>query len=185
MANDDLFEGALNLEDSSYALGYEQGVADGSQAGRVEGRIFGLEKGFEKFLDMGKLHGRTRIWSSRLALAAEEKLESSPLALASNPRLKKNVESLKSHTSLYDISTANDEDSVADFDERKKRATSKVKVIERSLGEHVSQTTTEPEMDVDAPPKGVRLARTTASQSAGAEKNLEDFGLERNIRRTS
>lgn len=183
MVNDDIFEAALNLEESSYASGFEQGVADGSHAGRVEGRIFGLEKGFDKFLDMGKLHGRTRVWSSRISLALAETPDSSPLVLASNPRLEKNVQSLNSLTSLSDISTANDEDSVADFDERMKRATSKVKVIERPLGEHTSQTPVE--MDINATSKGVRLARNTFEQSAGAERNLEDFGLEKNIRKTS
>jgi hypothetical protein len=48
-SNSDPFDSVLNLEDDLYTSAYALGAADGSRAGRVEGRIFGLEKGFEKF----------------------------------------------------------------------------------------------------------------------------------------
>ena len=63
---DDPFDGLLGLEDRFYDEGYKLGVADGTQAGHIEGRLFGLEKGFEKYMDMGKLHGRATVWASRL-----------------------------------------------------------------------------------------------------------------------
>ena len=62
----DPFDDLLSLEDKFYKEGYDLGVSDGERAGRVEGRLFGLEKGFEKYAAMGKLHGRAMIWAGRL-----------------------------------------------------------------------------------------------------------------------
>lgn len=62
MANDNddtlQFDNLLNLEDQYYQEGLELGIADGTKAGRIEGRLFGIEKGFEKFFVMGEMNGR-------------------------------------------------------------------------------------------------------------------------------
>ena len=63
---DDLFDGALNIEEDLYVQGYQEGLADGEQAGRLEGRSFGMTKGFEKFVQSSKLHGKSVIWANRL-----------------------------------------------------------------------------------------------------------------------
>jgi hypothetical protein len=149
MAGDDIFENALNLEENSYTEGFTQGVTDGAAAGRDEGRFFGYQKGFEKFLEMGQIHGRAQTWSSRL--------DSSGLSpLPANPRLEKSVQSLLALTNPSDIPIENSETAVDDFDERMKKARSKVKIIERMIGE----------------------ASTSESQDTpGAERNIEDFGL--------
>ena len=65
-ADSDPFDDLLSLEDKFYKEGYDLGVSDGERAGLVEGRLFGLEKGFEKYAAMGKLHGRAIIWAGRL-----------------------------------------------------------------------------------------------------------------------
>ena len=62
----DPLDSLLGLEDQYYNEGFTLGTADGVQAGLVEGRLFGLEKGFEKFVNMGKLHGQSIVWASRL-----------------------------------------------------------------------------------------------------------------------
>lgn len=62
----DLFDSLLNLEETFYNEGYAAGVVDGERAGLVEGRIFGLEKGFEKYVRMGRLHGKAVVWAGRL-----------------------------------------------------------------------------------------------------------------------
>jgi len=67
----DPFDSLLSLEDKHYNEGYQLGVADGSRAGRVEGRIFGMEKGFDKFVESGILHGRADVWGSRLPQSKE------------------------------------------------------------------------------------------------------------------
>ena len=64
---DDPLDNLLGLEDHYYQEGYELGVKDGTQAGLIEGRFFGLEKGFEKYAAMGTLHGRSAVWAGRLA----------------------------------------------------------------------------------------------------------------------
>ena len=65
-ADSDPFDDLLSLEDKFYKEGYDLGVSDGERAGLVEGRLFGLEKGFEKYAAMGRLHGRAEIWAGRL-----------------------------------------------------------------------------------------------------------------------
>ena len=155
---DDPFNSLLTLEDDFYKQGYDLGVSDGSRAGLIEGRFFGLEKGFEKYASMGKLHGRAVIWTGRLPIAPgtlvsvgqdasavytknneesmkpeiENLLERTRAPeLPANTRLEKHVRTLYALTEPQSLSAANDEDSVSGFDERFNRAIGKFKVIEK------------------------------------------------------
>lgn len=143
----DPFDTLLTLEDTLYTAAYDLGVSDGARAGRIEGRIFGLEKGFEKFAALGELHGRSVVWGSRLpgltTSPSSTQDETSPEAtqekslppFPKNERLKNNTTLLHSLTDPETFDTANTEEAVADFDDRFKRAGAKVKVIERIVGE--------------------------------------------------
>lgn len=62
----DPFDSLFSLEETFYKEGYELGLADGKRAGLIEGRLTGLERGFEKFTQMGRLHGKCVIWAGRL-----------------------------------------------------------------------------------------------------------------------
>ncbi|KAL2196089.1 hypothetical protein P885DRAFT_61288 [Corynascus similis CBS 632.67] len=64
----DPFDALLTLEDQFYTEGYDQGTADGLVAGRTEGRQLGLERGFQKFVEAGRLQGRAIVWANRLKL---------------------------------------------------------------------------------------------------------------------
>ena len=156
---DDPFDEILNLEQDFYRDGYELGVQDGKKAGMVEGRFFGLEKGFEKFMTMGDMHGRADVWARRLKTndmregaddlksdkvpikdpAPLGNLDKSPATghplSMENPRLVGHVRHLYALTELDTFSSKNGEDEVADFDDRLKRAEGKIKVIERIIGE--------------------------------------------------
>ena len=68
---DDPFDSLLTLEDAFYEEGYHLGVSDGNRAGLIEGRLFGLEKGFEKYAFMGNMYGRAVIWSGRLPISRD------------------------------------------------------------------------------------------------------------------
>lgn len=156
MSNDqthDPFDTLLSLEDQYYNEGYELGVADGSRAGRIEGRVFGLEKGFEKFAAMGTLAGRCAVWEARLpdqmntpkgpsesstsndGTTQEEESALRIATLPANARLQKHLQTLSALTEAESLSTENNEDSVSDFDDRLKRAEGKVKVVEKLIGE--------------------------------------------------
>ena len=164
-AEPDPFDDLLSLEDKFYKEGYDLGVSDGERAGRVEGRLFGLEKGFEKYAAMGKLHGRAIIWAGRLpeikshadveskseekksaTIGAEQGGQEEPAlkapsskapSLPSNPRLESHIRTLYALTEPGSLSTENSEDSVSDFDDRLKRAEGKIKIIEKLTGEMV------------------------------------------------
>lgn len=185
----DPFDTVLSLEDQYYAEGHALGVADGSRAGRIEGRVFGLEKGFEKFVAMGALHGKAAVWAARLPPSSsssssttrhpepQELQDQVPekatpaasnalplLSSGSNPRLAKHVTTLHALSEPASLSTQNDEDGVADFDDRFKRAQAKAKIVEKLVGEgqDVSELSS---ADVDA-----AAATTTASAAEGSAR---------------
>lgn len=203
----DPFDSLLGLEDRYYDEGYQLGVADGSRAGRIEGRIFGMEKGFDKFVASGVLHGRAEIWGSRLPRGQELGSDSQPLArsvpnegtderieasqgttkqqdvgsmlpsLAANPRLEKHIQTLYALVEPVSLSTQNTEDAVSDFDDRLKRASAKAKVIEKLVGE----TSFDTEEDFTTKP-GSSAGRDRQVKLAGNEKtdsSMEDLGSSR------
>ena len=160
--DNDPFNTLFTLEDEFYTQGYNLGVSDGSRAGLIEGRFFGLEKGFEKYASMGKLHGRAVIWTGRLPVTSDTPVSvrqdasavdthsnresmkpevgNSPgrtkaPGLPANTRLEKHIRTLYALTEPESLSTANDEHSVSGFDERFNRATGKFKVIEKLTDE--------------------------------------------------
>ncbi|KZM25111.1 uncharacterized protein EKO05_0007259 [Ascochyta rabiei] len=191
--NDDPFDDLLTLEDTLYTTAHDQGVADGARAGRIEGRIFGLERGFEKFAALGELHGRGSVWGSRIPSTASTSPSSSlpPLATTST-RLLSNITLLYHLTDPPTFSTANTEISVADFDDRFKRAGAKAKVIERIVGETLtsaSGSTTTTATDARSPERAAgaakgRNVRLEGEGKKGGKKgddSMEDFGGSRLI----
>ncbi|OCK82745.1 DUF1715-domain-containing protein [Lepidopterella palustris CBS 459.81] len=178
---DDLFNGVIDLEETYYQEGYNLGVADGSRAGRIEGRVFGLEKGFQKFAAMGMLHGKAAIWASRLpqkkgladghqgsGTTAGQALPS----LASNARLEKHIQTLFALVEPDTFSTENTEEAVTDFDDRFKRAGAKAKVVERIVGEGGADTPpSEPMLSVS----GTKEHRIKITRTDRSEENIEDF----------
>lgn len=184
----DPFDTLFSLEDQYYTEGYNLGVADGSRAGLIEGRLFGLEKGFEKFAAMGNLAGRNAVWEARTAPTTvssastpedQENKDGVAVALpklSGGPRLAKHLQTLFALTEAASLSTENNEDSVSDFDDRLKRAEGKVKVVEKLVGEgalilDASQTTT---AATETQKRQIKIKRADA---AGAESSMEDFNL--------
>jgi hypothetical protein len=205
--DDDLFNSILNLEDDYYEEGYNQGVEDGSRAGRIEGRVFGLEKGFDKYLAMGQLNGKACVWAARMpsnlqrepaeadttslrrnldATKEQAKVEELSISkgtiqlvpLSGNSRLEKHITTLYALTEAESLSTQNNEESVSDFDDRFKRATSKAKVIQTIIGERNDDLDADHETDIkhnaSSKERGVKMTQATAM-----EKNIEDFGIKK------
>ncbi|KAH7358054.1 hypothetical protein B0T11DRAFT_329906 [Plectosphaerella cucumerina] len=142
-AQDDPFDDVLNLEEKFYVEGYEQGTKDGVQAGKMEGRSVGMAKGFDKFLESGRLYGKAVVWGNRLQLAQQQKGAPAPCLLPpianSNARLQKNVIAVGALVEPETLATENTDEAVNDFDDRVKRAQGKAKVVERAIGEHVQE----------------------------------------------
>ncbi|KAK0652985.1 hypothetical protein B0T16DRAFT_108914 [Cercophora newfieldiana] len=173
MASEDPFEDVLNLEEQFYQEGYRQGEEDGARAGLVEGRGLGLEKGFQKFFESGKLYGRAIVWANRLPTTAkpgqqtnepdnmenqsgESSAQKTPddgaqqpehlSALPRNARLEKHITTLYALVESESLSTENTDEAVNDFDDRLKRAQGKAKVIEGLVGErHAKDVTKGPD----------------------------------------
>ncbi|KAK3077322.1 hypothetical protein LTS18_010581 [Coniosporium uncinatum] len=195
--NEDPFDSLLSLEDDFYEEGYNLGVADGSKAGRIEGRVFGMEKAFEKFLSMGQMNGKAAVWGSRLPQqrdqdnvdAAEIESPRAPSKndsvtvnknelplLGNNSRLAKHIQTLHALAEPESLSTQNNEEAVSDFDDRFKRAVAKAKVIENIM--HESDTDVDSFHPIEAvsalktDARTVKLKRTDAPQT----DSMEDFG---------
>ncbi|KAF2636051.1 hypothetical protein P280DRAFT_163472 [Massarina eburnea CBS 473.64] len=202
----DPFDSLLTLEDTLYTDAYQLGVKDGSRAGRIEGRVFGLEKGFEKFAALGQLHGRAAVWGSRLPVSTpavprlspiqldisssttsvgetESKGNSALPTLRTNERLMRHIHTLHALTDPPTFSTLNTEDAVADYDDRHKRAGAKVKLIERIVNEFpnpaADQSPASPdEVGREGPASPPKRSGVRVAGKAGEVKKKRDDGFE-------
>ena len=194
---EDPFDSLLVLEDGFYEEGYQLGVADGARAGQVEGRLFGLERGFEKFSAMGQLHGRSIVWASRLPCVESQHPQSKPMdepealtidqsreqsrtgigshrcipPLPENIRLEKQLRTFHALVELESISTQNKEDDVAEFDDRLKRANGKAKIIEKLVGESSEMGS------LNASATGKNFAKIRAPSGGAADSGIEDISI--------
>lgn len=200
-ANDDPFDDLLTLEDTLYTTAHTLGVSAGARAGRIEGRIFGLEKGFDKFLELGELHGRGAVWGSRLSASkpatgsgsasettSQHTVPAPSITTTQLPPLQTPTSRLQANTSLLyhltdplTFSTSNTEASVADFDDRVKRAGAKAKVIERIIGETSNSSAGTSKKDTKSPESKMRLEGEAAKRGKRGDDNMEDFAGSRLI----
>ena len=147
---DDLME----LETCFYDEGYQAGVEDGTKAGLIDGKLFGIQKGYEKALEMGKLRGRAMVWSSRLSEAPQnvqasrhDKNDMTDVATSlprfeNNDRLKRHVEALRQLVNGEGLDFSNSDEAVAAFDELMIKARNKAKVISNITGEALDMPVT-------------------------------------------
>jgi len=80
-------DGLLNLEENYYQEGYALGEADGTHAGLVEGKLFGVEKGFEKAMNMGRLSGKAEVWRRRFTATTASPSRPAPMSSSSNQEI--------------------------------------------------------------------------------------------------
>lgn len=60
----DIFEGAISLESDSYDKGYNDGVLDGERSGIAEGKHYGIQTAFQRYLSLGILQARYDLWNN-------------------------------------------------------------------------------------------------------------------------
>jgi hypothetical protein len=155
----DPFDELLELENGYYQEGYDAGVSDSTYAGMIEGKVFGIEKGYEKALDLGKLHGRALLWQGRFRSDhAQEPLQSlNPISsevsrlggiiralpqLSESSRLQRHIEGLHATSKGSTIAKDNSDEAVTEFDDRIARAKAKAKIVANIAGEPVNPTST-------------------------------------------
>lgn len=160
----DPFDDLLELENDYYKEGYDAGVADSTYAGMIEGKVFGIEKGYEKGLELGKLHGRALVWRRRLSLLSEtdalgsqqgsefgassstKSIEQSKLSqivpslgkLPDNTRIRRHVDALHSASDGQTVACDNSDGAVTEFDDRIAKAKAKAKVVANIAGESLN-----------------------------------------------
>ena len=153
----DPFDTLLTLENDFYREGYEAGVTDSAHAGLIEGKIFGIEKGFEKALEIGRARGRAIVWLARLNGGGETTngdvltvdggevrdvsgVMSGLPSLQENARLRKHVDVLLSLTDPTNLPKDNSDESVGEVDERITKIRARLKMISNMIGESVSSS---------------------------------------------
>ncbi|KAK5130476.1 hypothetical protein LTR08_001998 [Meristemomyces frigidus] len=171
----DPFTTLLDLEDTFYTEGHTLGRADGSRAGRIEGRLFGLENSFQKAFAMGKLTGRANVWSARLAPPdssgdINESMRLKPLPATA--RLQKQIARLAELTDPLSLDTRNSEDAVNEFDERVAGAKTKATLIAKIVGED-AKTKSSPSRESLSGEGGE--SAPTGKQAAKGTGEMEDF----------
>ena len=162
----DPFDDLLELESDFYKEGFEAGIADSTYAGLVEGKVFGIEKGYEKALEIGKAYGRALVWKRRLDDEENNATETAssggvkegtvpPVSevdlfgtmkdlppLPTNPRLKKHIAILLSLTDSASIPKDNSDESVSEVDERITKIRARMKMVSNLVGEAVDPAST-------------------------------------------
>jgi hypothetical protein len=164
----DPFDDLLEIENDYYQEGYDAGVADSTYAGLIEGRVFGIEKGYEKALELGKQRGRAMVWERRLDVSvsgnessqqmtssSESQSTSAPSEagimhqitqslprLPTTTRLRKHVEALSAAADPAVLAKDNSDEAVTDFDDRIAKANAKTKVIANIVGEAFNPSST-------------------------------------------
>ena len=153
---DDLLGDLLELEDGFHKEGFEAGVADSAYAGMLEGKVFGIEKGYDKALELGKLNGRALVWQRRQQGTApyasdkpsqttsDDQPASSPTlgdalqamdGLAKNARLVKHIESLIALSDTRNVPNDNSDESVSHVEDAISKSKAKAKMVALAAGE--------------------------------------------------
>ena len=175
----DMFDSLLELEEQFYQEGYRLGEIDGERAGHLEGRAFGIEKGFEKFREMGRLNGRALVWSGRLGethmpssegnqvfQSSNDEITSHGLKPLASGKLESHLRTLYALTEPESLSTENNEEKVAEFDDRFRRAQGKVKIVEKLVRDRGLKT-----LSIDKP------SSAHAKPQGQLESNIEDVSI--------
>lgn len=153
--SDDPFDDLLELEDEFFKEGYDAGVADSAYAGLIEGKVFGIEKGYEKALELGRLHGHALVWKRRMEDSQSDHTErtggktsqpdtsTTPVLppLLENARLRKHIDALLALSDPSQLPKDNSDDAVADMDDRIAKSRSRVKMISGLVGEVMNPQT--------------------------------------------
>ncbi|KAG5357126.1 hypothetical protein CJU90_5948 [Yarrowia sp. C11] len=124
--HDDIFEDLFQLEDKFYEEGYSEGLEAGTKAGFAEGREFGVQTGYQRFLDLGLLQGRVAVWEEEVQELPESKREKTV------ERLQQIKQLIHQEEPTYFLS--NDGAVVHQYETMMKKAKAKVRTLAASIG---------------------------------------------------
>ncbi|PSK41520.1 hypothetical protein C7M61_001203 [Candidozyma pseudohaemuli] len=68
-------DGVLDLEEKYYEEGYTEGQEKSVKDNHLEGKAYGLQTGFQRFLVVGYIHGLIEIWSKDDSKAVQNHLK--------------------------------------------------------------------------------------------------------------
>jgi flagellar biosynthesis/type III secretory pathway protein FliH len=109
-----------------YEEGYNDGLQAGTKAGFAEGREFGVQTGYQRFLDLGLLQGRVIVWEEQVADLPESKQQKTV------ERLQQIKQLIHQEEPTYFLS--NDSVVVHQYETMMKKAKAKVRTLAASIG---------------------------------------------------
>lgn len=109
-------DNVLNLEEEQYELGYKEGQAQGTKDQYLEGKEYGYQTGFQRFLIVGFILEFVKFWLSNIDQYN-----------TSSSSLRNHLDNLKSI--LANTSTTNDDKEVEEYEKNIKKARNKLRVI--------------------------------------------------------
>ncbi|CAM6099327.1 unnamed protein product [Calypogeia fissa] len=95
----DIFESSVNLEESHYQLGFDEGYKDGVESGKVDGREVGLKNGFQVGEEIGFYTGCVDIWKAAVAIDSS----------AFSPRAQRSIKQFEEKLLAYPLSDPEDQ----------------------------------------------------------------------------
>lgn len=114
----------LNLEQQYYQEGYEKGANEKAKENYVEGKQFGLQVGFQRFLILGQIQGIIEVLKGSL----EDK-----------STVSRNVENIDSLLAAIEMS--NDDDAVAGYESKILKVRNKLRNVLLSLQRRSGRST--------------------------------------------
>lgn len=114
MADLDIDE-VLNLEEEQYSLGYKEGQEQATKEQYLEGKQYGYQTGFQRFLIVGIVKGLAQDWFDNLD------------KYGSTKSLQNHINQL--HDLISDIPLSNGDEEVEKYEKNIKKARNKLRVI--------------------------------------------------------
>ena len=114
MADLDIDE-VLNLEEEQYSLGYKEGQEQATKEQYLEGKQYGYQTGFQRFLIVGIVKGLAQDWFDNLD------------KYGSTKSLRNHINQL--HDLISDIPLNNGDEEVEKYEKNIKKARNKLRVI--------------------------------------------------------
>lgn len=126
----------------AYEEGYQEGIRDGRVAGIQEGSEFGIQTAFQRYIALGVILGRVKVWDLELEMIEAGNYTKSDKDLPKDhdkitkafvERNKASLASLKSLLNQDKLPMTNSDDDVARLEAIIRKAKSKAKIISSSF----------------------------------------------------
>lgn len=127
----DILDLSLSLEQEFSQKGYAEGLKDGKQAGLSEGKHYGIQTAFQRYMAVGILQARCDLWQNSIANPKDDGSGEKPIK---SEKIEKHLAQLKS--CVQDVPMTNSDSDVEVVTKGMAKAKAKAKVIASLCKDH-------------------------------------------------